>query len=114
MDLLMFAERLGASVASVCDGAVEVTGCYAGDLPSDCLAHSKPGDALVTVILHENILAVAKKNNLSCVIASNTASVPERIVDQAGIHGINLLYTDRDIYHICIDISCLLKGRKCI
>ena len=110
MKLSDFAESLGILPAALCDGNAEVSGCYTGDLLSDCLVHSKSGDALVTVLLHENTLAVAKKNKLSCIIATNTTFVPEELVKTALKQGVNLFFTERDSYHISVEISCLLKG----
>ena len=110
MELSVLAEKLDLRTAVLFDGTSKVTGCYTGDLLSDCLVHSKPGDALVTVLLHENTLAVAKKNMLSCVIAANTSFVPEKLVKIALTHGVNLLFSERDSYHISVGIYRLLKG----
>jgi hypothetical protein len=45
-----------------------VSGAYAGDLLSDVIANSKPGNVWITMQLHVNIVAVAVLKGLSAII----------------------------------------------
>ena len=48
-----------------------VTGGFAGDLLSDVLANSKPGNLWITIQIHPNIIAVASAKELAGIIIAN-------------------------------------------
>ncbi len=72
MTLRDLVEKLDLSVC--CAGGTldrEVTGGYTGDLLSDVMAHSRPGEAWITIQMHVNVVAVASLKELSAIIIVN-------------------------------------------
>ena len=68
MDIFSFCQKMQQEVVAEA-GRLDVSGIFCSDLVSWILAHARAGDALCSVNVNENMLAAAKKLNLSCVIA---------------------------------------------
>ena len=60
-----------------------VTGGYAGDLLSDVLANSKPGNLWITIQTHPNIIAVASAKELAGIIITNGRKPEEATLKSA-------------------------------
>ena len=60
-----------------------VTGGYAGDLLSDVLANSKPGNLWITIQIHPNIIAVASAKELAGIIIANGRKPEEETLKSA-------------------------------
>jgi hypothetical protein len=70
-----------------------VLGAYCGDLLSDVLAHSSPGDVWITIHRHRNIIAVASLVGIGGVIITGSREPdPETLID-AEREGIPLFST---------------------
>jgi len=70
-----------------------ITGAYVGDLLSRVLAGAKEGQALITVLGHANVVAVASHKNLSCIIVTEGAPVAPVALEAAEREGIPLFST---------------------
>ena len=71
----------------------DVTGAYASDLLSDVVGNAKPGNLLITIQVHRNVVAVASLVNLSAVIMANGRTPESDVLDAAREHGVTLLST---------------------
>ena len=71
----------------------DVTGAYASDLLSDVVGNAKPGNLLVTIQMHRNVVAVASLVNLSAVIVTNGRMPEDDVRDAARENGVALLST---------------------
>ena len=108
------AELIGTGEFCSCTAASpdkQISGVYSGDLLSDIIAHAGCGDVLVTVMAHENTLAVAKLLGLSAVILTKTSSPPSALAETAARHEINLLFTEKSTFDASVILYGLLKGR---
>lgn len=75
-----------------------VTGCHAGDLLGDVLAHAEPGDVLLTVTARRTTIAVAIARHLSAVVLTEGHAVPEAMRAGAEEAGIPLFTTPLTTY----------------
>ncbi len=89
MDILSFCQKMQLEILAE-GGSGEVRGVFCGDLVSWILSHAQAGDALCSVNVNENMLAAAKKLELSCVIACH-GSPCEYLQKTAAARGIWLL-----------------------
>jgi hypothetical protein len=71
----------------------EVTGGYTGDLLSDVIANSRPGNLWATVQVHPNIVAVAVLKDLSAVVLVNGREPQAETVARADEAGVVLATT---------------------
>ncbi len=78
----------------------EVQGVYCCDLLSWVMAHSKMGDAWITVQTHINIVAVASLMDLSCIIIPESIEVDNDTIIKANEEGIPIIATDLRVYDI--------------
>jgi len=90
------AERLGL-VAAAADGAIsaaEVSGAYCSDLLSDVIANARAGNALITVLTHQNVIGVAALVGLSAVIMTGGMLPEESAILAANKQGIPVFTTE--------------------
>ncbi len=63
----------------------EVTGGYAGDLLSDVMAHSRPGQVWVTIQVHVNVVAVASlKEHAAIIMVNGRKPAPDTLERASG------------------------------
>jgi predicted transcriptional regulator len=100
--------RLGLRVVSGgdCLGR-EVHGGYVGDLLSDVIAHSGPGQVWLTVQGHVNIVAVAVLKELAAIILVNGRSASDDTVRRAGAEQIPLLASSLPAFDLAGKLSTL-------
>ncbi len=92
MNITCFYQKLHLKMLSNAE-ETQVHGVFCGDLVSWILSHAKPGDALISVNVNENMLAAAKKLGLACVIACH-GSPCESLRETADKQGIWLFSSD--------------------
>jgi predicted transcriptional regulator len=69
MKLSVIAEKLELkAVTPLCDK--EITGVYISDMVSDVIANAKPGNLLVTVQIHNNVIAAANLVDLPAIVVT--------------------------------------------
>ena len=103
-------ERLGLEVWTHGEkGDLEVTGGYAGDLLSDVLANSEPGDLWVTVQVHPNIVGVAAIKDLTAIILVNGRRYQEETIKKAQEQGIVLASTSLSTFEVVGRLYKMLK-----
>ncbi len=78
----------------------EVSGGYCGDLLSDVIAHSSPGEIWITMQSHVNIVAVAVLRELSAIILVNGRTPADETVQKAIVENIPILTTSLPAYTI--------------
>lgn len=72
----------------------DVTGVYISDMVSDVIANAKAGDLLVTVQLHNNVIAAANLVDLSGIVATQGKLPAEDVVKMAEKAKITVYSTD--------------------
>src|SRR5512143_1233239 len=94
-------DRLGLSVC--CAGETldrEITGGYSGDLLSDVMAHSGPGEAWITIQVHVNIVAVASlKEHAAIIIVNGRTPAADTLAKAAG-EKVTVLASDLSAFEI--------------
>jgi len=86
----------------------EVTGGYAGDLLSDVMAHSKPGDLWVTLQVHANIVAVAVLKDLAGIVIVQGREPAEETLTRAAQENVPLLVSDLQAFETIGKISAMI------
>lgn len=87
---------------------VEITGVYVCDLLSRVMSGCQPGNVLITVHTHLNVLAVAELNEAACIIIPEGINVGAATVEKALDKGINVLKSDLTAYELCWKLHELL------
>ena len=105
MTVADFAKTAGLSAVNLFDGKREITGGYVGDLLSWVMGNAEKGDAWVTIMTNQNVLAVASLLDLACVIVAEGSDVPDEIAALAKDKQINLLRCDRNSFEVCRELA---------
>ncbi len=71
----------------------KITGVYCSDLLSDVMAHAASGSLLVTILTHENVVAVASLLELGAVLFPGGKRPGEETLRRANENDIPLLST---------------------
>ena len=108
MTVMELAERL--SLEPVCEAEPdrEVTGGYAGDLLSWVMGRAQSGDAWVTIMSNNNIIAVATLTDAALVILAENVSPDPGVTELAERKGINLYRSPEPIFTLCAKVAALL------
>ncbi len=92
-------ERCGFSVCHpTMQVGQEVTGGYAGDLLSDVIANSKPGQVWVTMQVHVNIIAVAVLKEHAAIILVNGRAPAEDTLRRAVEEKVTILTSPKPTF----------------
>lgn len=94
-------EYLGLSVLHMAEPERPVTGGYTGDLLSWVMGNAQSGDAWVTIMSNNNILAVATLTDCACVILSEGVRPDAGVLALAEQKGINLLSSQETAFTLC-------------
>lgn len=81
-----------------------VTGVYAGDMLSDVLARSRPGEIWITIQVHLNVIPVAVMKELAGILLANAKQPDPEALKKADEEGVPILSTPRTAY----EAACLL------
>ncbi|NLC77896.1 MAG: hypothetical protein GX750_09815 [Clostridia bacterium] len=76
------------------------------------MANGKPGDLLVTVLNHENLIAVASLLELSAVLITGGKKPGTETIRRGEEHGIPLLVTGMSTFEAAGRLYDLLKDRE--
>jgi predicted transcriptional regulator len=77
-----------------------VTGVYISDMVSDVIANAKPGNVLVTVQVHNNVIAAANLVDVSGIILTRGRKPADDMVTLAEKAGIPVLLTDLNSWQV--------------
>ena len=86
----------------------EISGVYIGDLLSWVMGKAESGDAWITIMSNQNIVAVASLADTACIIVAEDVKLESEITDLALSKGVNILSSDKSIYETAIILSKLL------
>jgi hypothetical protein len=111
MKLSDVVDRLHLSVQCGADRLdQEVTGGYAGDLLSDVIANSKPGNVWITMQVHTNIVAVAVLKELAGIIIVQGRHPAEDTVKRAREEKVAIAVSDVPAFETAGRLYALLGG----
>lgn len=88
----------------------QVRGAYCGDLLSDVLAHSSPGNLWITIHRHRNIIAVASLVGLGGVVITGGREPDTDTLIDAERESIPLFSTPLDNFQVSGRLFYLLQG----
>lgn len=101
-------ERTGLTAAVLSEGDREVTGVYIGDLLSWVMGRAQSGDAWITIMSNQNIVAVATLADTACVILAEGIQPDEGVAALAEQKGINILLSPHSAYDTALRLrDCL-------
>ena len=86
----------------------EITGGFAGDMPSWVMGRADAGDAWMTILNNRNIVAVAVMADLSCIIVADGSEVPEEVIELAGEQEVNILGSEKGVFELSAELAGLI------
>ena len=86
----------------------EVEGGYIGDLLSWVMGNAQSGDAWITIMSNDNVVAVAVLTDVACVILSEGVTLDERLRDLAEKKGVNVFSTELSSFATGAKVAALL------
>ncbi len=85
-----------------------ITGGYAGDLLSWVMGRARSGDAWITIMSNQNIVAVAVLADAALVILAEDVQPDAGVVETALQRGVNLFGSPLSAFDLCAKIAALL------
>lgn len=98
----------GFIAVSLPDPNREITGVYIGDLLSWVMGRANSGDAWITIMSNENILAVASLADTACIITAEGVELSESVKSTAEEKGINILSFGGSAYEAAVKLYGLI------
>jgi hypothetical protein len=95
-------ERTGLTAAALPEDDREITGVYMGDLLSWVMGRARSGDAWITIMSNQNIVAVATLADTACVILAEGVQPDEGVAALAEQKGVNLLRSPHGAYETAL------------
>ena len=95
-------ERTGLTAAALPAPDREITGVYMGDLLSWVMGRADSGDAWLTIMSNQNIVAVATLADTACVILAEDVQPDEGVAALAEQKGVNLLRSPHGAYETAL------------
>lgn len=86
----------------------EVTGGYVGDLLSWVMGRAQPGDAWITIMSNNNVVAVATLTDAALVILAEDVRPDPGMAELAEKKGINLYRSPAAAFPLCAKVAALL------
>ena len=108
MTVQELADRLALTPICVDDPDREVTGGYIGDLLSWVMGNAQSGDAWITIMSNDNVVAVSVLTDVACVILSEGVTLDERVKGLAEKKGVNVYTTELSSFAIGAKVAALL------
>jgi len=108
MTVLELAEQLNLEPVCVPEEDREVTGGYVGDLLSWVMGSAQSGDAWITIMSNNNIVAVATLADTACVILAENVSPDPGVAELAERKGINLYRSPESAFTLCAKVAACL------
>ena len=79
-------------------------GCYATDLLSQAIKSADPGNALITIIAHENTVALAMMIDLPLIIITEGKTISVEMIQKANQENICIISTSLKTHEVIIDL----------
>ena len=100
--------KCGFSAITIPEPNREVSGAYIGDLLSWVMGRANSGDAWITIMSNQNIVAVATLADVSCIILAENVKLDDEVTNIANSKGINILSSENNAYEIALRIGGLI------
>jgi predicted transcriptional regulator len=78
----------------------EITGVYISDMVSDVIANAKPGNLLVTVQIHNNVIAAANLVDIAGIVVTQGKLPADDVVKMAERAEIPIFSTDLNRWQV--------------
>ncbi len=78
----------------------DVSGVYISDMVSDVIANAKPGNLLVTMQVHGNVVAAANLVDAAAIIIAQGKNLPEDVARTATKAEISVFTTDLNRWQV--------------
>ena len=108
MTVLELAERLSLEPICAAEPDREITGGYCGDLLSWVMGRAQAGDAWITIMSNQNIVAVALLADAALVLLAEGVQPDEGVAELAERKGINLYRSPEAAFPLCAKVAALL------
>jgi len=108
MTVQALAEALRLTPLCVPEPDREVTGGYVGDLLSWVMGNAQSGDAWITIMSNDNVVAVAVLTDVACVILSEGVTLDERLRALAEKKSVNVFSTELSSFAVGAKAAALL------
>ena len=108
MTVQAMADALSLTPLCVPDPDREVEGGYIGDLLSWVMGNARSGDAWITIMSNDNVVAVAVLTDVACVILSEGVTLDERLRELAEKKDINVFSTELSSFAVGAKVAALL------
>lgn len=108
MTVQAMAEALSLTPLCVPEPDREVEGGYIGDLLSWVMGNAQSGDAWITIMSNDNVVAVAVLTDVACVILSEGVTLDERLRALAEKKGVNVFSTELSSFAVGAKVAALL------
>ena len=95
-------EKTSFVAAALPEGDREITGVYIGDLLSWVMGRAQSGDAWITIMSNQNIVAVATLADTACIVLAEGVQPDEGVAELAARKGINLLCSPHSAYRTAL------------
>ncbi|MBQ8751644.1 MAG: hypothetical protein IJZ13_00900 [Clostridia bacterium] len=102
MTVAQLVQATGFQAVALPEGDREVTGVYIGDLLSWVMGRAGSGDAWITIMSNQNIVAVATLADTACILLAEGVQPDEGVAQLALDKGINLLCSPYSAYETAL------------
>ena len=100
---------LSLTAFSAADEEREITGGYAGDLLSWVMGRAEAGEAWITIMSNQNIVAVAALTDVAVIILAEDVQPDAGVAETAMQRGINLYGSSLSTFELSAKIGALLS-----
>lgn len=101
-------QRLELTVFFEAEPSREITGGYAGDLLSWVMGRAESGDAWITIMSNQNIVAVALLADAALVLLAEGVQPDEGVAELARTNGVNLYGSRLPAFRLAAELAALL------
>ena len=101
-------ETAGFTAAALPDDQREITGVYMGDLLSWVMGRARTGDAWITIMSNQNIVAVATLTDVALIILAEDVRPDNGVAELAERKGINLYRSPEAAFPLSAKVAALL------
>ena len=108
MTVQEISEKLGLTPICVSEPDREVEGGYTGDLLSWVMGNAQAGDAWITIMSNNNVVAVAVLVDVACVILTEGVQLDAGVLELAEKKGVNIYSTEQSSFYIGAKVAALL------
>ncbi len=108
MTVKELAEGLALECVCMPEPDREVEGGYTGDLLSWVMGRAQSGDAWITIMSNNNVIAVATLTDAALVILAENVLPDPGVAQLAERKGINLYRSSEPVFSLCAKVAALL------